>query len=64
MGGLAGSYYALEFWRARQALGRWNSDTDHWPRAVPTAAAMTLGFQIVLSSFFLSVLGLGRSRQA
>ena len=62
VGGLAGSLYALEFWRAR---GFGPLDVTLTMRTViPTATAMTLGFQIVLSSFFLSVLGLGRSRQA
>jgi hypothetical protein len=31
---------------------------------VPASLALTLGIQIVLSSFFLSVLGLGRHRGA
>lgn len=60
VGGLAGSLYALELWRAR---GFGPLDVTVTMRTViPTAAAMTLGFQIVLSSFFLSVLGLKRSR--
>ena len=61
LGGLTGSVYALEFWRAH---GFGPLDVTRTMRTdIPTAAAMTLGFQIVLSSFFLSVLGLSRSRK-
>ena len=57
-GGLAGSVYALEAWHAR-GFGPLDF-TVTMRMVIPAAAAMTLGFQIVLSSFFLSVLGLGR----
>ncbi len=58
LGGLAGSLYALETWRAR---GFGPLDFAVTMRLViPAAAAMTLGIQIVLSSFFLSVLGMTR----
>jgi hypothetical protein len=58
--GLGASAYAVSDWRA-QAFG--NLD----PRAtlrlvIPAATALVIGFQIVLSSFFLSVLGLARRR--
>lgn len=58
-GGLAGSMYAFEFWRSR-GFGPLDV-TLTMRRVIPTAAAMTIGFQIVLSSFFLSVLGMGRA---
>jgi len=58
LGGLAGSVYALDAWRAR---GFGTLDAVVTMRTViPAATAAALGLQIVLSSFFLSVLGLGR----
>lgn len=58
VGGLAASVYALEFWGSR---GFGPLEVIHTMRTVvPAAASMILGFQIVLSSFFLSVLGLAR----
>jgi hypothetical protein len=58
--GLAASVWALGDWGAR-------SFGELEPRRmlriiVPASLALTLGVQIVLSSFFLSVLGLGRHR--
>jgi glycosyltransferase involved in cell wall biosynthesis len=58
VGGLAASVYALKFWGSR---GFGPLEVMHTMRTVvPAAASMILGFQIVLSSFFLSVLGLAR----
>ena len=58
LGGLAGSLYAVDFW-ARHHFGPLNP--QQMLRAVlPSAVALTLGVQAVLSSFFLSVLGLTR----
>jgi glycosyltransferase involved in cell wall biosynthesis len=55
--GLAGAVYALSGWGAR-SFG--DLDPQRTLRlVVPSALALTLGFRIVLSSFFLSVLGLG-----
>jgi glycosyltransferase involved in cell wall biosynthesis len=56
--GLAGSVYAVAFWDERSfgAL-----DPARTLRIViPAATALTLGCQILLSSFFLSILGLKR----
>ena len=58
MGGLAGSIYAVNAWRL-QDFGP--LDFSHTLRIViPAATAITLGFQIVLSSFLVSILGLAR----
>jgi hypothetical protein len=58
IGGLAASAYAVNGWILR---GFAPLDYPVTMRIViPAATAMTLGFQIVLSSFFMSVLGLGR----
>ena len=58
LAGLAGSVYALSGWGA-QSFGA--LDPERTLRLiVPSTLALTLGFQIVLSSFFLSVLGLGK----
>ncbi len=56
--GLALSFYAVASWQARSfgAL-----DPSHTLRVViPAALMIQLGFQTILSSFFLSVLGLRR----
>jgi hypothetical protein len=56
--GLAGSVWALSAWGARSFA---ELEPTHMLRiVVPSSLAMTLGLQIVLSSFFLGVLGLGR----
>jgi hypothetical protein len=56
--GLAASVYAFTGWRAR---GFGPLDPSRTLRLViPAATALMLGLQIVLSSFFLSVLGLRR----
>ena len=58
LGGLGGSMYAVAFW-ARHHFGTLNS--ERMLRAViPSAVALTLGVETVLSSFFMSVLGLTR----
>jgi hypothetical protein len=58
VGGLAGSAYAVNAWRL-QGFGP--LDFSHTLRIViPSATAITLGFQTVLSSFFVSILGLAR----
>lgn len=58
LAGLVGSIYAFMFWESR-AFGP--LDPSRTLRLViPSVTAITLGFQIVLSSFFLSVLGLRR----
>jgi hypothetical protein len=57
-GGLAGSVYAVYAWGAR---GFGPLDFSSTLRVViPAATAITLGFQIVLSSFLVSLLGLAR----
>ena len=54
--GLAAAVYALGDWGS-QAFGE--LDPQQVLRiVVPSTLALTLGFQIVLSSFFLSVLGM------
>ena len=58
LGGLGGSLYAVVFW-ARHHFGTLNS--ERMLRAVvPSAVALTLGVEAILSSFFMSVLGLTR----
>ena len=58
LGGFAGSVYALNLWAAVQ-FGP--LDYTATMRVVtPSAVAMVLGFQVILSSFFMSVLGLRR----
>jgi glycosyltransferase involved in cell wall biosynthesis len=58
LGGVAASFYALSIWKAR-AFGP--LDPFHTLRIViPAATLIVLGFQTILSSFFLSVLGLRR----
>jgi glycosyltransferase involved in cell wall biosynthesis len=58
VGGFAASFYALSIWKAR-AFGP--LDPFHTLRIViPAATLLVLGFQTILSSFFLSVLGLRR----
>jgi len=57
-GGLAGSVYAVNAWRL---LGFGPLNFSHTLRIViPAATAITLGFQIVMSSFLVSILGLAR----
>ncbi len=56
--GLFGSIFALGSWRAN-FFGPLNY-ADTLRIVIPSVAALTLGFQIILSSFFLSVLGLRR----
>lgn len=56
--GLAGSLFAISGWRA-QHFGQLNP--SQMLRLVsPAVVALTLGFEIILSSFFLSVLGMRR----
>jgi glycosyltransferase involved in cell wall biosynthesis len=56
--GLVASVYALNDWGAR-FFGP--LDTSRTFRIIiPAVLALTLGFQVTLSSFFLSILGLGR----
>jgi glycosyltransferase involved in cell wall biosynthesis len=58
--GLAASVFAVADWGA-QSFGE--LDPQQTLRLiVPAVLALTLGFQTILSSFFLSVLGLGRRR--
>ncbi len=56
VGGLAASIYALEFWGARH-FGPLDP-TRTLRIVIPAVTAITLGFQIILSSFFLSILRL------
>jgi glycosyltransferase involved in cell wall biosynthesis len=58
VGGLGGSIYALNTWRVHGFGPLEFSSTLRI--VIPAASAMTLGFQIVLSSFLVSLLGLGR----
>jgi hypothetical protein len=61
LGGLFTSVWALWFWSSRN-FGP--LDSDILLRSVIMAElALTLGGQIILSSFFLSVLGLKHKRQ-
>jgi glycosyltransferase involved in cell wall biosynthesis len=56
--GLAGSLYAVGVW-GESAFGELNP-LETLRLIVPSAVSLTLGFQLVLCSFFLSVLGLRR----
>lgn len=56
--GLMGSIYALRIWGAN-SFGPLDP-TQTMRIAIPSVTAIALGFEIVLSSFFLSVLGLKR----
>ncbi len=56
--GLAGSIYALSTW-GQHAFGQLNP-SETLRLVIPATTCLTLGFQTVLSSFFLSVLGMGR----
>jgi hypothetical protein len=56
--GLGGSIFAVSGW-ARESFGA--LDAEHMLRIVmPSVFALTLGVQVIFSSFFLSILGLGR----
>ena len=55
--GLSGSVYALSAWSSHSFGPLEPSETLRM--VIPAVTCITLGFQIVLSSFFLSVLGLG-----
>lgn len=58
LAGLASSIYTLSFWEAR-SFGP--LDPSRTLRLIiPAGTALTLGCQIILSSFFLSILGLKR----
>jgi hypothetical protein len=56
--GLAGSVWAVHLWSVQQ-FGQLNTSTM-LRRVIPSVLSLTLGGQIVFSSFFLSVLGLRR----
>ena len=56
--GLAGSLFALSAW-SRHAFGPLEP-SQTLRLAIPAVTALTLGVQVILSSFFLSVLGLRR----
>jgi glycosyltransferase involved in cell wall biosynthesis len=56
--GLAGSIYAVSYWDAR-SFGPLNPSST-LRVVIPAVTALTLGCQILLSSFFLSILGLRR----
>lgn len=56
--GIGGSFFAVSDW-ARSSFGA--LDPSHMLRIImPSVFALTLGFQITFSSFFLSILGLRR----
>ncbi len=59
--GLAASLYALSDWAGR-AFGALDP-VETLRIVIPGVLALTLGFQVVLSSFFLSVLGLRRRQR-
>jgi glycosyltransferase involved in cell wall biosynthesis len=56
--GIAGSVYALSGWGAR-SFGPLDP-TRTMRVVIPSVTALTLGFEIILSSFFLSILGMKR----
>lgn len=61
LAGLVGSIYAVSIW-GKGTFGPLEP-TRILRTIIPAVVALTLGFQIVLSSFFLSVLGLRRHGQ-
>jgi hypothetical protein len=58
--GLGGSFWAVARWSAH-SFGELEP-TRELRIVIPSVLAMTLGCQIALASFFLSVLGLARRR--
>jgi glycosyltransferase involved in cell wall biosynthesis len=56
--GFAGSIYALKMWEAN-SFGELNPG-DTMRIVIPSITCLALGFQVIFSSFFLSVLGLKR----
>lgn len=58
LAGLGGSVHAVSEWGARAFGPLEPSRTMRW--VIPAATALVLGCQIILSSFFLSILGLKR----
>jgi hypothetical protein len=56
--GFAGSVYALDFWGER-SFGKLDP-SQTLRMVIPAVTCLTLGCQILFSSFFLSVLGLRR----
>lgn len=58
VGGLGGSLYAVHGWAAAD-FGALDRPTT-LRLVIPSAVAMVLGIQVILSSFFMSVLGLRR----
>jgi hypothetical protein len=58
--GLAGSIWAVLRWKSH-AFGRLDS-SEMLRIIVPSVTALTIGSQAILSSFFLSILGLRRRR--
>jgi len=56
--GIGGSIYALSGWGAR-SFGPLDP-TLSMRVVIPSVTAFTLGFEIILSSFFLSILGMKR----
>jgi len=56
--GFGGSVYALDFWGER-SFGKLNP-SQTFRIVIPAVTCLTLGCQILFSSFFLSVLGLRR----
>lgn len=58
LGGLAGSFYAVQFWGARSFGSLVPSVV--FRMVIPATTALMLGVQVVLSSFFISILGLRR----
>jgi glycosyltransferase involved in cell wall biosynthesis len=60
--GFAGSLYALSDWSARSFGPLAPAETLRI--IIPAVLSLTLGCQIILSSFFLSILGLGRKRES
>jgi glycosyltransferase involved in cell wall biosynthesis len=58
LGGLAGSLYALQGW-ASTGFGALDRGVT-MRLVIPSAVAMVLGIQVILASFFMSVLGLRR----
>lgn len=61
LAGLAGSVYTLAVWTG-SAFGPMDPATL-MRIVVPSGVCLTLGYQIVMSSFFLSILGLKRRRE-
>jgi hypothetical protein len=60
--GIAASIYAFGIW-GQHSFGSLDP-TETMPIVIPAVTCFALGFQVIFSSFFLSILGLNRKQNA